>query len=199
MTDRGKVHGFNEAVFIVKNIEQCRQFYVDVIGWQVLEQSFEQVNPGLNTLWQLPLNTETSECLLTAPHAKAGFIRLVALSAGNGERDETNNSASHEQNTQALIAQAYIRPNNQIWDVGGIFDVNTRVVDIAALAQCLHAYQWFGVSDPVPMHFGPFHVIEWLAKGHDGVMFACIERQEPPLTPASYPTARFSAIFNASV
>ena len=175
-----QVHGFSEAVFIVNDLAASKRFYIDFIGWHVIAEDLNEqshANTSLVISWQLGSNVKAKQVLLAEPNVDGGFIRLVSL---------------------ANTAQCYIRPNNQIWDTGGIFDVNTRVTDIFNLAQQMHKQGWFGVNDPVPMQFGPFKVFEWLAKGHDGATFACIERIEPPLE-NSQQTTLFSAIFNSSM
>lgn len=172
-----QVSGFSEAVFVVADLVMQRDFYLEVVGWQEIANDNVQANEALAIFWDLPEEVTVKQSLLAAPNSNSGFIRLIQIDG---------------------IEQEYIRPNNQIWDSGGIFDVNTRVVNNHQLAKQLHAHYWFGVNDPVPMEFGPYKVIEWLAKGPDAITFACIERIEPPLANNDQ-TALFSALFNSSL
>lgn len=177
------VQGFKEAVFIVSDLTACQSFYCDTIGWEVVHSSYGLADLGLSQLWQLPKTLTYSQVVIREPGSQTGSIRLVQLEqAGIAQK----------------VHQECIRPNDQIWDPGGIFDVNTRVNGAIELAKTLNKHHWFGVCDPVPMSFGPFNVIEWLAKGHDGVKFACIERISPPLENGAQ-QALFSHLFNASM
>jgi catechol 2,3-dioxygenase-like lactoylglutathione lyase family enzyme len=169
------ISGFSEAVFVVNDINKSKAFYCDVIGWEVIaEVSLEQ---SINDFWQVDSSASISTCVVSAPSTRTGTIRLVEITG---------------------LEQTYIRANSQIWDVGGIFDVNTRVKDVHQLARTLHEYQWFGVNNPVEMQFGPFKVYEWLAKSHDGITHALIERIAPPLENDNQ-VSLFSSLINASL
>lgn len=183
MSQNFAISGFQESVFIVSDAVKSAEFYRDVIGWQVLAESTD--DPDLCSFWQLA-NAQTNanntvkvakQILLGAPNTTRGYIRLVEI---------------------AGAPQVSIRSNSQIWDCGGIYDVNVRVTNIHELANKLHKHAWFGVNAPVDMQFGPFHVQEWLAKSHDGIVHALIERISPLLESAEQ-TAVFSAINNASI
>lgn len=168
------ISGFAEAVFVVDDIKKSQIFYCDVIGWQLITEI--KVEKTLNNFWQLDKDIRYKSCLLKAPNSTFGALRLVQFIG---------------------IKQSYIRANSQIWDTGGIFDVNTRVTKIHKLANNLHKHQWFGVNTPVEMQFGPFKVYEWLAKSHDGITHALIERIEPALECDQ--KALFSEFINASM
>lgn len=175
MSDQFTIHGLSEAVFIVADLARTKQFYCDVIGWQALESG--ECDQLFCQSWNLPTTVSAKTCLVCAPESKRGAIRLVELSG---------------------IEQDYMRSNSQIWDVGGIFDVNVRVNDSFALARELHDHQWFGANKPCEMTFGQFSVFEWLAKSHDGITHALIERITPPLENPEL-LSKFSPIFNASI
>jgi catechol 2,3-dioxygenase-like lactoylglutathione lyase family enzyme len=177
MNDKNEfsIAGFSEAVFVVNDLTKSKAFYLDVIGWEeIIKENKEQT---LTAFWQVKPSVTIKTCLVSAPQATTGAIRLVEFTG---------------------VEQTYIRANSQIWDAGGIFDVNTRVKNIHQLASTLHHYQWFGVNNPVEMQFGPFKVYEWLAKSHDGITHALIERISPPLENDDQ-TALFSSLINASV
>jgi hypothetical protein len=169
------ISGFSEAVFVVHNIEASIKFYCQTAGWQLICQ--ETPNLMFNSFWQLPVQVMVKTALVSESGNAVGAIRLVEISD---------------------IEQVHIRANSQIWDVGGIFDVNVRVKNCRDVASKLAKYQWFGVNEPVPMEFGPFKVIEWLAKSHDGITHALIERIAPALEKDEQ-QALFSALFNASM
>ena len=169
------IQPFSEAVVIVCDINKTMTFYRDVIGWNVEVPILP--TPDLARIWALKSPTNIQSCLVRAPGAAQGGLRLVQIDG---------------------VQQQYIRANSQIWDTGGIYDLNTRVRDIFNLAHTLHKHSWFAGTDPVEMVFGENKVYEWLAKGHDGIVYALIERIFPPLE-AQQDEALFSAIFNSSV
>ncbi|SEK81533.1 Glyoxalase/Bleomycin resistance protein/Dioxygenase superfamily protein [Colwellia chukchiensis] len=169
------IKGFSEAVFVVNDLQKSKAFYCEVIGWEEVVE--ESNTSAFNAFWQIENNATVTTCLLQAPASTTGAIRLVEISG---------------------IEHSYIRANSQIWDVGGIYDVNTRVKNVHKLARKLHEHHWFGVNEPVEMQFGPFKVYEWLAKSHDGITHALIERLEPALD-NDQQTALFSALINASM
>lgn len=170
-----KISGFSEAVFVVCDIEKSKQFYCDVVGWQEIVKEHDELS--LQQFWQVAPDTKIRTCVVGSENVSSAHIRLVEFSG---------------------IKQKYIRANSQIWDVGGIFDINIRVKSVHQLAELLHKHQWFGVNNPVEMVFGPFKVYEWLAKSHDGITHALIERIEPPLETETQ-AALFGQLINASM
>jgi catechol 2,3-dioxygenase-like lactoylglutathione lyase family enzyme len=178
-TSSFSIAGFTEVVCVVNDLQRSLSFYCDVIGWVKITEESQLTT--FNSFWGIAPSVQSVSCLVRAPNRKTGAIRLIEF---NG------------------IEQEYIRANSQIWDVGGIFDINTRVVNVHQLARKLHQHQWFGVNEPVEMQFGPFKVYEWLAKSHDGITHALIERIEPPLEPNLQPNdgaVLFSELINASM
>ena len=89
-----------------------------------------------------------------------GFLRLVRLEG---------------------VATRPIRPAAQIWDAGGIFDINIRVHSVEQKYAELVASGWHGVTEPGAYTFGGLQVKEVLLRGHDDVVVALIERVAPPL------------------
>ena len=175
------ISGFKEAVFVVTDLERSKQFYLETVGWQLIADTHELT--GLQQFCYLPENTVIKSCLVAEPESDYGAVRLV----------EIENLSEHEN-----IEQVHIRANSQIWDVGGIFDVNCRIKNSHQLADKLNKQGWFGVNLPVEMHFGPFKVYEWLAKSHDGIVHALIERLEPPIENDNQKSL-FSALINSSI
>jgi len=170
-----QIKGFKEAVFIVRDLAKTRNFYTEVVGWEVVTGT-HTANYLANN-WQLPEQANITSCVIAEPNTSNGFIRLVEIQG---------------------LEQEYIRSNAQIWDTGAIFDVNHRVKDSFELSRQLHEYGWFGVNEPVEMQFGPFKVYEWLAKSFDGITQALIERLDPPLENDNQ-QAKFSQLINASM
>tara|TARA_R110002167_G_scaffold349844_1_gene561789 strand:+ start:2718 stop:3722 length:1005 start_codon:yes stop_codon:yes gene_type:complete len=166
--------GFTEAVFIVSDLEKTSQFYQQYGGWEV--RSTEPVDPSLKQLWQLPKNAKVQQILLANKGEQRGYVRLIKIDN---------------------VPQKIIRANTQSWDVGGIFDVNVRVADMATKRQELQSAGWRGASDPVSFTFGPYEVTEWITTGFDGISFAMIERIKPTLE--GWPNVKhMSRVFNST-
>jgi len=166
--------GFHEVVFSVSDLEAASEFYLEVAGWEVIVEG--EASPGLAAHWGLGEHQIVEEALLRNPGTEHGWLRLVRFPG---------------------TEQKQIRSSAQTWDTGGIFDVNVRVLDIHAKFQQLCEHGWQFYSDPVRFQFGPFVVWEVLAKGADGVVFAMVERLQPPLE--GWPNLReFSHIFNST-
>ena len=166
--------GFHEVVFSVSDLEGAARFYQEVAGWEVIYLGSGDAD--LAKFWGLPCDQTIRQALLKNPGTERGFLRLVSFPG-----DE----------------QQQMRSNAQTWDTGGIFDVNVRVLDIHAKFQQLRDRGWQFYSDPIQFHFGPFVVWEVLAKGPDGVVFAMVERVQPPLE--GWPHLReLSQIFNST-
>ena len=166
--------GYQEAVFSVSDLDAQADFYADVAGWSVLHRG--PVPTALLDAYGLPADTAAAEVVLGNPGTERGYLRLVHFD---------------------VDGQVQIRSNAQTWDTGGIFDVNSRVADMDRKFAEFQAHDWQAASDPVEFSFGPFVVEEWLTRGPDGVVFALIERVQPPLE--GWPHLReLSRLFNAT-
>ena len=157
-TAQPDLSGWNEAVVIVRDLDAWQDTMIEVAGWQVRESG--SVDAGLLAHWGLDPAVSGREIVMGQGERDTGWIRFVMLDG---------------------VEQDEIRPNDQIWETGGIFNLNLRAADIAATEQALTERNWTAVSDPVEFTFGPFRVAEWIARGPEGVRFAIIERMEPPL------------------
>ncbi len=168
------ISGWQEAVFSVRDIDRWVDVLEDVAGWRLIHRgSVEQI--WLDA-WEIGPQAAAKEVLLANPGSDSGFIRLVSFSGTD---------------------QQLIRSNAQTWETGGWFDVNARVLNLDQRFAELQQRGWLGYADPVELRFGPFTVNEWLARGPDGIVFALIERIEPPLE--GWPALRsFSHLFNAT-
>jgi catechol 2,3-dioxygenase-like lactoylglutathione lyase family enzyme len=165
---------FREAVFSVADIEAASRVYREVAGWEEVcrgKASAEQAR-----FWSLEPDQAIEEVVLRNPGDREGWLRLVRFPGAE---------------------QQVIRSNAQTWDTGGIFDVNVRVLDLERKFAQLEERHWQAYGDPVEFQFGPFRVKEVLPRGPDGVVFALIQRLEPPLE--GWPNLRhFSHLFNSS-
>ncbi len=166
--------GFREVVFSVSDLEGATKFYQEVAGWEVAIAG--PADPALARHWGLAPDQPVRQALLKNPGTEHGFLRLVSFPGA---------------------AQRQIRSSAQTWDTGGIFDVNVRVLDIHRKFTELRDRGWQFYSDPIRFSFGPFVVWEVLARGPDGVVFAMVERVQPPLE--GWPHLReLSHIFNST-
>jgi len=166
--------GYKEAVLSVSDIDSAVKFYQKVAGWDILSKG--QVSEKILDAYSLSKNASANEVVMGNSGADRGFIRLVKFKG---------------------VDQAQIRSSAQSWDTGGIFDVNFRVLNMEKKFRELQQYNWQSVNDPVEFSFGPFIVKEWLPRGPDGIVFAMIERVQPPLE--GWPNLKeMSRIFNAT-
>lgn len=166
--------GFQEGVFTTANPESWIAFFVGLGGWVVRDRA--PLEQGLKKLWNLPDATSGQTILLANKNMDAGMVRLVTLTG---------------------ISQEMIRADDRPWDSGGWFDLDVRVKNMPAIHKMLQTRGWQGDSPPIHYTFGPFEVVEWLARGPDGVRIAFIERINPPLTDWP-PFDTISHAFNAT-
>lgn len=169
------IEGFDEAVIIVRRPEPHLACWLNVGGFTVVHQG--AVDPRLVAAWALPTGAAGEEWLLSHPDLATGRVRLIRFS-GAGPQDD-------------------LRADDQCWDTGGIFDLNVRVLDVAAKSAALRDLHWHGAAPPVTWDFGPVSVREWIARGPDNVRLALIERLAPPLEGFEH-LRHFSQVFNSS-
>ena len=169
-----KIGGFTESVMIVSNINAASQFYQEIAGWHIIDES--PVDKKLKKLWKLPEKATIKQKLLANKGATTGFIRLIEIDG---------------------VKQKKIRANTQAWDVGGIFDVNMRVTNMDNTFEQLQQLGWTSTTPPVQFTFGPFVVKEWIVKNVDGITFALIERIAPTLEDWPH-LKKMSRVFNST-
>lgn len=167
------IKGFQEIVFSVSNLEKALSFYTSCFGWEVIHKGTG--SEDLKKLWLVDGSVLLDDALLRNPEDNSGFLRLVCFKN---------------------VGQEQIRSGTQIWDSGGIFDVNVRVKDINEMYQTLQNEGWNGYTDPNRFTFGKFDVSEALLKGPDGITFAIMQRFAPPLEGFEFKKA--SRIFNST-
>lgn len=168
------IDGWQEAVLSVRDIDRWVDVLEDVAGWEVIHSGAS--SRAWMDAWDVDPQAIAEEVVLANPGSDSGFIRLVSFVGTD---------------------QQLIRSNAQTWETGGWFDVNARVLNLDRRFTELQQRGWSGYADPVKLQFGPFTVNEWLARGPDGIVFALIERIEPPLE--GWPALlSISRLFNAT-
>lgn len=165
--------GFQEVVFSVSNLERTLEFYQEICGWKLVHEG--QGDQNLKQLWNLDDDASIKEAFLVNPGDKEGFLRLVQFKN---------------------VPQKQIRSGTQIWDSGGIFDVNLRTKDMSTMYPTFLNHGWNGYTDPNRFTFNQFDVSEVLLKGHDGVTIAMMERFHPPLE--GFEFEKISRMFNST-
>jgi hypothetical protein len=175
MSPKFQLSGFTEAVVIVRSATPHLACWSGVGGWEVRHHG--TIDNRLLCGWGVP-EARGEEWLLGRPGLQSGFVRLVRLDNAGVQSD--------------------MRPDDQCWDVGGIFDLNVRVLDMQKQSAALRDLQWSGASPPVQWDFGSVTVKEWLVRGPDNVRLALIERVAPPLTGMSH-LKGLGPVFNSSL
>ncbi len=151
------IHCYQEFVFSVGNLPAVVDFYTSYMGWEIVHRG--PVHRNVLGAWGLPAACTANEALIRLPGAINGQLRLIQFQGA---------------------AQRYIRSGGKAWDPGGFMDIDLRVEDIDQVYNDLREMGWHGVSDPVEMRTGPFHLRELLIKGHDEIMIAFVHRLDPP-------------------
>ncbi len=175
--DTGKpyaLRGFQEVIFSVRNLTKSVEMYTGLGSWKILHSG---VLPRATLdLWKLPNHCVGHEVVLHNEGDRTGFLRLVQFDG---------------------VEKKHIRSSGQSWDVGGIYDVDVRVLDIESCVEEFQAAGWSGYADTIEYEFGSFQVAEILMRGHEDVVFALIQRIKPTLE--GYPNLKkLSHIFNSS-
>ena len=158
------ISGWHETLVSVADLQYWANFYCSFAHWEIKYSG----SVGKDRLAYLNVKSDgASEVLVGRGDACFGNVRLMQF-------DDAANAP-------------IIRPNGRPCDVGGWFDLNTRVENITERLAELHNLGWNDVSDPIQYDFGSVTVKEWLAFGPDGVTLALIERIHPPLDAAAQP------------
>ena len=156
--DRQITAGWRETVISVSSLDEWRRFFENILEWEIRAEG--AVPQELRNAWKLPESASAGYALFANPGSESGFVRVINFEG---------------------VEQVRIRPHDQAWEVGGIFNMNMRVGDMADVAQRITAAGWQAPSSPVRFAFGSFIVWEWIPRHSDGVRIAFIERVEPPL------------------
>lgn len=169
------VKGFQEVIFSVADIQRWIDFFQRNCGWKLISQ--DSSSTALKNLWSLDDSVEFAEAVLHNEGDHEGFIRLIQFKN---------------------VEQRQIRSATNVWDTGGIFDINMRTPDMDSWFRELQDEGWNGVSEPKRYVFGPYDVSEVLMKGPDGIVIAFMQRFAPPLVDFDH-MKKTSRIFNSSV
>lgn len=167
------IYPFREVVFSVSQLDACEALYTTIGGYEVIYSG--PLSAAIAEAWHLPPHAHATERLLRAPQSDYGFLRLVQFEG---------------------LPQRVMRSSGRIFDSGGIFDIDVRVNDIQAMFEQLRERGFHSLTDPIEYTFGTTRVKEVLMKGHDDIVFALIERIDPPLI--GWQFEGFSRIFNCS-
>ncbi len=167
------IKGFHEIIFSVSDLDREIDFYTRTYGWELAHKG--RLNAKTYQAWGLGDTMEMEEALLINKGDHKGYLRLLQF-----------NTSKQQQ----------IRSGAQIWDAGGIFDINVRVKDMDAMYKDVLQQGWNGTTDPNRFTFGKFDVTEVLVKGPDGVTVAMMQRHYPPLEGFEFEKA--SRIFNST-
>lgn len=167
-------HGFHEVVYIVSNIERVSADYRSIFGFETLWSgpSAKGVADFLGTE-QEPI----AEALIGDAAQGRGFIRLVQFEAPS----------------------PLMRDGAQPWDAGGIFDINIRpLVPIETMYAAMLEAGFNGYAPITAYNFAGLEVQEVVARGHDGVAIALIQRDSPPLEGFERVSGPASYVFNST-
>ena len=169
------IKGFQEVVFSVADMNRWIDFFQRNCGWKLI--STEKSSDALKNIWSLDDSVEFEEAVLHNEGDHEGFVRLIQFKN---------------------VEQQQIRSATNVWDTGGIIDVNMRTPDMDSWYRELQDEGWNGVSEPKRYVFGPYDVSEVLMKGPDGIVIAFMQRFDPPLVDFDH-MKKTSRIFNSSV
>ena len=165
--------GFREAVLSVKDIDIWQAFFQEAAGWETVYEG--DVPASVLSHWNVTEGTGR-EVVMVNKGEDTGYVRLMSFYG---------------------VARQIIRPHDQPWDTGGIFDLNLRVANMDEAEKSIERFGWQANAAPADFSFGPFKVKEWLVRGPDGIRFALIERLEPPLEGWPH-LKKMSRVFNST-
>ncbi len=173
--DDPSVKGFQEVIFSVSNLKRWIDFFQNTCDWKLISRKAS--SDSLKKAWHLDDTIDIEEAVLQNAGDHEGFVRLVKFKN---------------------VEQKQIRSATNVWDTGGIFDVNMRTPDMDSWYRELQDDGWNGVSDPKRYIFSIYDVSEVLMKGPDGIVIAFMQRFAPPLVGFDH-MKKTSRIFNSSV
>jgi|GEM_PF-2457635 len=167
-------NGFHEVVYIVSNLEKVAADYHAIFGYQILWSGKPSDSLGAF----LGGGVEpAAEALIGDPAQGRGFVRLIQFEASS----------------------PLMRDGAQPWDVGGIFDINIRpLVPIEAMYAAMLQARFNGYAPITAYNFSGMEVQEVVARGHDGVAIALIQRNNPPLEGFEHVSGPASYVFNST-
>ena len=145
--------GIQEIVCVVEEIDRMRDVFLDVFRWNAIP--LEDAPVEQFAAWQIPGNcTRIEQTLLVPEWEQRGALRLVRFES---------------------VSQEFMRPCQQTWDSGGIFDIDVYARDARKTFRQLERRGWCAFGPPTEFEWGEFHVCEVLARGPDGLVVALIQ------------------------
>lgn len=167
-------NGFHEVVFIVSNLEKVAADYQALFGFETLWTG----TPAEGAAGFLGTDVEpVFEALVGDASQGRGFIRLIQFAAPS----------------------PLMRDGAQPWDTGGIFDINIRpLVPIEGMYGAMLEAGFNGYAPITAYNFSGMEVQEVVARGHDGVAIALIQRDNPPLEGFEGVSGPASYVFNST-
>jgi catechol 2,3-dioxygenase-like lactoylglutathione lyase family enzyme len=168
--------GFEEATAIVHDLDDSVARFCRLFGFSLIWEG--DADPGALALMGLDPDTRAREALVGDPAQRRGNIRFFELP---GQR------------------HGVMRDGAQVWDSGGLFDINVRALRPAEEIHEEMTRSGFCAFGPLTAwDFGPMSVKEVVSRDADGLAIAVIERTAPPLEGFEYVTGPASYVFNST-
>jgi catechol 2,3-dioxygenase-like lactoylglutathione lyase family enzyme len=169
--------GFHEAVAIVLDVEASAARLCQAFGFEAIWRG--EASPGALELMEIDLQTGWQEALIGDPAQGRGFIRLF----GCPDRPS-----------------GVMRDGAQVWDTGGVFDVNVRALTSIETLHGAMTRAGFAAFAPITAYnFSGLEVKEVVEHDADGLAIALIEQLVPPLEGFDAVRGPASFAFNASI
>jgi catechol 2,3-dioxygenase-like lactoylglutathione lyase family enzyme len=153
-----------EIALCVRDAEAVADLYANVFEYECADRmtTYDRINAGLAAFWNLDETVRVKQIVMKYHAAQNACVRLVEF--------------------QCLPAkQSMMRSGHNIWDTGGVFGLDVRVQDTAAMYETLIAQGFHGINEPLQYTIDKFTVFEALLKGHDEIGYGIIQRLRPPL------------------
>lgn len=168
--------GFDEATAIVHDLKDSVARFSRIFGFTLIWEG--DADPAALELMGLDPATRAREALVGDPAQGRGNIRLFELV---GQR------------------HGVMRDGAQVWDSGGLFDINVRALRAAEDIHDDMTRNGFCAFGPLTAwDFGPMSVKEVVSRDTDGLAIAVIERTLPPLEGFEHVAGPVSYVFNST-
>ncbi len=169
-------NGFDEATAIVLDIDATIARLSAVFGYRTIWQG--QAAPATLELMGVDPSWLADEALVGDPAQGRGHIRLFAFPG----RDT-----------------GVMRDGAQVWDSGGIFDINIRALAAIEPVHATMTRNGFCAFGPLTAwDFGPLSVKEVVSRDADGLAIAVMQRIAPPLDGHETASGDVSYVFNST-
>jgi len=159
MLDPGDEAQVQEYIIGVERMPRARRVYTDALKWKVKHEG--AVDPSVAVMWGLAPKTKGNEILVGNDASKYGHVRLVQLEG---------------------VERKLARPHASWFDVGGLFNINVLVKDLAATQTSLRNMGFHAFAEPEAYVYpGNVKGISAMMFGPEDVVISFQERQSPPL------------------